>query len=162
MDFDFTEDQQSLRDAVARWVDKAYSFERRREIVATGGFDRATYGELAELGLTALTVPEDNGGMGLGAVDAMIVMEELGRGIVLEPLTQTLIASGDDALVRGDGVAAACLAGLGFADIQTVARLAFLLCEHDQGFAAGRKSAWAYKASALVGVLGNVHGPVPR
>ena len=93
MDFDFTEDQQSLRDAVARWVDKAYSFERRREIVAAGGFDRATYGELAELGLTALTVPEDNGGMGLGAVDAMIVMEELGRGIVLEPLTQTLIAS---------------------------------------------------------------------
>ncbi|QIL69999.1 acyl-CoA dehydrogenase [Diaphorobacter sp. HDW4B] len=93
MDFDFTEDQQSLRDAVARWVDKAYTFERRREIVAAGGFDRAVYGELAELGLAALTIPEDNGGMGLGAVDAMIVMEELGRGIVLEPLTQTLIVS---------------------------------------------------------------------
>ena len=93
MDFDFTEDQQSLRDAVARWVDKAYTFERRREIVAAGGFDRAVYGELAELGLAALTVPDDNGGMGFGAVDAMIVMEELGRGIVLEPLTQTLIAS---------------------------------------------------------------------
>ena len=93
MDFDFTEDQQSLRDAVARWVDKGYSFERRNQIVAAGGFDRAAYGELAELGLAALTVPEANGGMGLGAIDAMIVMEELGRGIVLEPLTQTLIAS---------------------------------------------------------------------
>ena len=46
---------------------------------------------VAERGLAALTVPEDNGGMGLGAVDAMVVMEELGRGIVLEPLTQTLI-----------------------------------------------------------------------
>ncbi|QNP49789.1 acyl-CoA dehydrogenase family protein [Diaphorobacter aerolatus] len=93
MDFDFTEDQQSLRDAVARWVDKGYSFERRRAIVNAGGFDRTAYGELAELGLTALTVPEDDGGMGLGAVDAMIVMEELGRGIVLEPLTQTLVVS---------------------------------------------------------------------
>lgn len=93
MDFDFSEDQQSLRDAVRRWVDKGYTFERRRSIVAAGGFDRAAYGELADLGLTALTVPEAHGGLGLGAVDAMVAMEELGRGIVLEPLAQTFIAS---------------------------------------------------------------------
>jgi len=93
MDFDFTEDQQSLRDAVQRWVDKAYTFERRTSIVNAGGFDRAAYSELAELGLTALTVSEEHGGMGFGSVDAMIVMEELGRGIVLEPLAQTLVAT---------------------------------------------------------------------
>ncbi|RYF07363.1 MAG: acyl-CoA dehydrogenase [Comamonadaceae bacterium] len=92
MDFDFSEDQQSLRDAVRRWVDKGYTFERRRSIVAAGGFDRAAYGELAELGLTALTVPDAHGGLGLGAVDAMVAMEELGRGIVLEPLAQAFIA----------------------------------------------------------------------
>jgi alkylation response protein AidB-like acyl-CoA dehydrogenase len=93
MDFDFSDDQEQLRDAVRKWVDKAYNFDRRRAIVAAGGFDRAAYGELAELGLTGLYVSEDNGGMGMGPTEAMVTMEELGRGIVLEPLTQTLIAS---------------------------------------------------------------------
>jgi len=93
MDFNFSDDQQQLRDAVRRWVDKGYSFERRRAIVAAGGFDRAAYGELADLGLTALTVPEAHGGLGQGAIDAMVAMEELGRGIVLEPLAQAFIAS---------------------------------------------------------------------
>lgn len=85
MDFDFTEDQQSLRDAVARWVDKGYDFERRRAITKSGGFSREAWGELGELGLLGLAVPEANGGMGFGAVEAMVVMEELGRGMVLEP-----------------------------------------------------------------------------
>jgi alkylation response protein AidB-like acyl-CoA dehydrogenase len=88
MNFDFTEDQESLRDAVRRWVDKGYDFERRRAITRAGGFDRSAYRELAELGLTGLYVPEAHGGMGFGPVDAMIVMEELGRGIVMEPLAQ--------------------------------------------------------------------------
>ena len=48
MDFNFSEDQQQLRDAVRRWVDKGYSFERRRAIVAAGGFDRSVWNELAE------------------------------------------------------------------------------------------------------------------
>ncbi len=88
MDFDFSDDQEQLRDAVRRWVDKGYDFERRRAIVKAGGFDRAAYTELAELGLTGLYVPEAHGGMGFGAVEAMVVMEELGRGLVLEPLAQ--------------------------------------------------------------------------
>ncbi|WP_313069924.1 acyl-CoA dehydrogenase family protein [Melaminivora sp.] len=93
MDFDFSEDQQQLRDAVRRWVDKGYGFERRRAIVAAGGFDRAAWSELAELGLTALMVPEVHGGLAQGAVDAMVALEELGRGIVLEPLAQAFIAA---------------------------------------------------------------------
>ncbi len=93
MDFDFSDDQEQLRDAVRKWVDKGYDFERRRAIVAAGGFDRTAYTELAELGLTGLYVSEDNGGMGMGPTEAMVTMEELGRGIVLEPLTQTLITS---------------------------------------------------------------------
>mgnify|MGYP002133686428 CR=1 FL=1 len=93
MDFDFSDDQEQLRDAVRKWVDKGYTFERRRAAVAAGGFDRAAWNELAELGLTGLYVSEDNGGMGMGPTEAMVTMEELGRGIVLEPLTQTLITS---------------------------------------------------------------------
>ena len=54
MDFNFSDDQQQLRDAVGKWVEKAYDFDRRRSIVAEGGFSRPAYGELAELGLTGL------------------------------------------------------------------------------------------------------------
>jgi alkylation response protein AidB-like acyl-CoA dehydrogenase len=88
MDFDFTDDQVSLRDAVARWVDKGFSFERRHQVAKSGGATRAVYNELAELGLTALAVPEAHGGMGFGPVEAMVVMEELGRGLVNAPLAQ--------------------------------------------------------------------------
>jgi alkylation response protein AidB-like acyl-CoA dehydrogenase len=93
MDFDFSDDQAQLADAVSRWVDKAYTFERRRAVTAAGGFDRAAYNELAELGLTGLTVPEAHGGLGMGPVDSMVVMQALGQGLVLEPLAQTLAAS---------------------------------------------------------------------
>lgn len=94
MDFNFTDDQEALRDAVRKWVDRSYGFERRQGIVKAGGFDRAAYGELAELGLAGLYVSEQHGGMAMGPVEAMVVLEELGRGIVLEPLGQTLVASG--------------------------------------------------------------------
>jgi alkylation response protein AidB-like acyl-CoA dehydrogenase len=94
MDFDFSDDQNQLRDAVRKWVDKGYSFDRRRRIEQSGGFSREAYAELADLGLCALYIPDDQGGLGMGPVEGMVVMEELGRGIVLEPLTQTLIASG--------------------------------------------------------------------
>ena len=99
MDFDFSDDQEQLRDAVRKWVDKGYDFERRRKAVKAGGFDRAAYGELADLGLTGLYIGDDHGGMGMGPVEGMIAMEELGRGMVLEPLAQTLIAS---CLLGGD------------------------------------------------------------
>jgi alkylation response protein AidB-like acyl-CoA dehydrogenase len=92
MDFDFSDDQEQLRDAVRKWVDKGYTFDRRREITNAGGFDRAAYTELAELGLSGLYVSEAHGGMGMGPVEGMVVMEELGRGIVMEPIQQALIA----------------------------------------------------------------------
>ena len=94
MDFDFSDDQVQLGDAVRKWVDKAYTFERRRTIEKAGGFDRTAWNEIAELGLCGLYVPEDDGGLGMGPVEGMVVMEELGRGIVLEPLAQSLIAGG--------------------------------------------------------------------
>ena len=94
MDFNFSDDQEQLRDAVRKWVDKGYDFERRRKAVEAGGFDRSVWNELAELGLAGLYIPEADGGMGMGPVEGMVVMEELGRGMVLEPLNQALIAGG--------------------------------------------------------------------
>ena len=93
MDFDFTDDQEQLRDAVRKWVDKGYDFERRRGITRAGGFSREAYTELANLGLAGLYIPEADGGLGMGPVEGMVVMEELGRGIVLEPFVQTLMVS---------------------------------------------------------------------
>jgi len=85
VDFNFSDDQLSLRDMVARWVDKGFAFERRHRIAKAGGRTRDVYHELAELGLTGLAVPEAHGGMGFGPVEAMVVMEELGRGLVNAP-----------------------------------------------------------------------------
>jgi alkylation response protein AidB-like acyl-CoA dehydrogenase len=93
MDFEFTEDHESLRDAVRRYIDKVYTFEHRKSIVARGGFDRAAYSALAELGLSGLCINESYGGMAMGPVESMIVMEELGRGMALEPLSQSLLCS---------------------------------------------------------------------
>lgn len=93
MDFEFTEDQESLRDAVRRWVDKGFAFERRHALAKAGGATRAVYGELAELGLAGLVVPDAHGGLGLGAVDAMVVCEELGRGLVNAPYAHAALMS---------------------------------------------------------------------
>jgi alkylation response protein AidB-like acyl-CoA dehydrogenase len=85
MDFEFSDDQASLRDAVARWVDKGFGFERRHALAKAGGASREVLNELAELGLMGLAVPEAHGGLGFGPVEAMVVMEELGRGLVHAP-----------------------------------------------------------------------------
>jgi hypothetical protein len=101
MNFDFSDDQVSLRDAVQRWVEKGFSFERRHALAKAGGKTRDVYRELAELGLTGVAVPTDHGGLGFGAVEAMVVMEELGRGLVNAPyaaaalVAPTLLAQGD-------------------------------------------------------------------
>ncbi len=94
MNFDFTDDQEQLRDAVRKWVDKGYTFDRRRSIETSGGFSKEAFDEITELGLGGLYISEEDGGLGMGPVEGMVVMEELGRGIVLEPFAQTLIASG--------------------------------------------------------------------
>ena len=91
MDFDFTDDQESLRDAVRRWVDKGFSFERRHAMAKAGGATRDVHRELADLGLTGLTVAEVRGGMGFGAIEAMVVCEELGRGLVNSPYAEAAL-----------------------------------------------------------------------
>jgi len=122
MDFDFTEDQQSLRDAVRRWVDKGYDFERRRGIVGAGGFSLDAWHELGELGLLGLAVPEANGGMGFGAVEAMVVMEELGRGIVVEPYAAVALVAAP--MLVGSSAPAAALWLQGVADGSSIIVLA--------------------------------------
>ena len=93
MDFEFTDDQASLRDAVARWVDKGFSFDRRHKLAKAGGATRAVYRELAELGLAGLAVPEAHGGLGFGPIEAMVVCEELGKGLVNAPYAHAALVA---------------------------------------------------------------------
>ena len=95
MDFDFSDEQEMLRDSVRKWVDKDYGIERRRAITKAGGYSKEAWQALVDLGLAGLQVPEEQGGLGFGPVEAMVVMEELGRGIVLEPFAAVALVAVD-------------------------------------------------------------------
>jgi alkylation response protein AidB-like acyl-CoA dehydrogenase len=93
MDFEFTSDQEMLRDSVRKWVLKEYSFDHYQQVIKTGGCSTADWQQLTDLGLTALAVPEASGGLGMGPIEAMIVAEELGRGLVCEPWSNHCLMS---------------------------------------------------------------------
>jgi alkylation response protein AidB-like acyl-CoA dehydrogenase len=94
MNFDFKEEQLQFADALRRWVGRDYGFERRRAIVGSEtGVDERAWSTLAELGMTALPVPEEHGGFGGSAVDMFVVMQELGRGLVVEPYLATVLGA---------------------------------------------------------------------
>lgn len=94
MDFNFKEEQAQLAEAIQRWIARDYGFEARRAIVASeAGVSDAAWATIAELGLTALPVPEDRGGFSGDAVDMFVVMRELGRGLVVEPYFATVLGA---------------------------------------------------------------------
>ena len=100
MDFNFKEEQLQLADALKRWIARDYTFEARRAIVGSpAGVSEAAWATLAELGLTALPLPEAQGGFDGDAVDMFVVMQELGRGLVVEPYFATMF--GAEFLRRG-------------------------------------------------------------
>src|SRR5438045_708905 len=86
MNFTFTEEQRLLEDTVRKFVARDYTFEKRRAIVdSDSGWSRDVWRTFAELGLLALNVSEEYGGMNAGPVETMLVMNGLGSGIVVEP-----------------------------------------------------------------------------
>src|SRR5208282_3995970 len=92
MDFSYIEEQQLLADSVNRLVEKEYDFEKRKTHLAQPeGFSRDTWNTFAEMGLLGLTVPAEYGGFGATTVDVMIVMEAIGRGLIVEPYFSTSI-----------------------------------------------------------------------
>ncbi len=97
MNFDLTADQEALRDGVRSLCEGRFPMKRVR-----GGFDRAMWDELAEAGVFSLRAPEADGGAGLGAADAAIVFEELGRALVPGPIVWGHLAYGVvDGIVTG-------------------------------------------------------------
>ena len=95
MDFSFTEEQNLLRNSVQKFVQNDYSFEARRAIIKSeSGWKRENWAKMAEMGLLAAPFTEEQGGLGGGPIETMIIMEEFGRGLVVEPFLGTVVLGG--------------------------------------------------------------------
>jgi len=105
MDFSFNEEQQMLLDTTRRFIAERYGFEFRNTVRdSADGWSRDTWQQLGELGLLAIGIPEDEGGIGAGPVGAMLVGNAVGEGLLLEPFlasavvaTQAILALGSPA-----------------------------------------------------------------
>src|ERR1700755_819411 len=95
MDFDLTEEQRLLKDSVDGLLTDSYDFEARKKYQKEkGGWSKGVWSKLAEQGLLGLPFAEADGGFGAGAVETMIVMEALGKALVLEPYLATVVIGG--------------------------------------------------------------------
>lgn len=93
MDFSLTDDRRMLADMAARFVREKYDIESRHKFAASDeGFSREIWGEFAELGLIGALFGEDVGGFGGTGFDIAVVFEELGKGLVVEPMLANLVA----------------------------------------------------------------------
>ena len=95
MDIQFTEEQELLRSSVQRLLRDQYDFEARRKIVVSEeGFGRRQWKAFAELGLLGAPFSEHVGGLGGGPLSTMIIMQEFGRHLVVEPFVETVVLAG--------------------------------------------------------------------
>ncbi|MGD0850200.1 pimeloyl-CoA dehydrogenase small subunit [Bradyrhizobium sp.] len=95
MDFDLSEEQRLLKESVDGLLGSSYDFDARKKYMAQkGGWSKAVWGKFAEQGLLGLPFSEDDGGFGAGAIETMIVMEALGKALVLEPYLATVVIGG--------------------------------------------------------------------
>jgi len=113
VDFDLNEEQTLLKDSVARLMADRYGFEQRKVILRSeAGWSREVWAQFAELGLLGLPFAEEDGGFGGGAEEMLILAEQMGRGLSLEPWLSTLVLGGGflrhgaDAAPRGELVPA--------------------------------------------------------
>jgi alkylation response protein AidB-like acyl-CoA dehydrogenase len=95
MDLSFSDEQVLLRDSIHKYLNAKYDASARRRIVTSAeGYSRECWQEFAELGLLAAPFPEEYGGLGGGAVETTVIMEECGRRLVVEPFVETVVLAG--------------------------------------------------------------------
>jgi pimeloyl-CoA dehydrogenase small subunit len=95
MDFDLNESQSLLQDSVRKSLTAKYGFENRKAYMASEtGWSREMWAQYAELGLLGLPFSEDDGGFGGGPEETMLVAEQMGRHITLEPWFSTVVLGG--------------------------------------------------------------------
>lgn len=102
MDFSFSEEQTLLKDSVEKFVQNDYGFDGRQKVVRTEqGFSNTHWSTFAELGWLSVPFPENVGGFNGKAVDMMLLMEQFGRGLVVEPYIATVVLAGGAIRVGG-------------------------------------------------------------
>lgn len=95
MDFSYSDEQQMLQDSVQKFVYSQYDFDTRRKIInSDAGYSAEYWSLFAELGWLTVPFREEDGGFGGSAVDLMVVMEEFGKGMVIEPFLASAVLSG--------------------------------------------------------------------
>jgi pimeloyl-CoA dehydrogenase small subunit len=95
MDFSYSEEQTLLRNSVSKFLADRYDFETFKTISRSdAGWSPKIWKQFAELGLMAAPLPEEFGGLGGGPVETMVVMEEFGKALVVEPFVQTVVVGG--------------------------------------------------------------------
>lgn len=95
MNFSITDEQMMLAESVTRFIDNDYSFDQRMKTVeGDATFSAATWQNFAELGWTAMLFDEADGGYDGGAVELMLIMEQFGRGLVIEPFLANIVLAG--------------------------------------------------------------------
>lgn len=103
MDFTLNTEQAQLQDSLRRYLRDHYAFEERVGRMARGAVpDRTVWSQFAELGLLAAGLPEEAGGWGSGAIETAVVMQELGRSLVLEPYVENAVLAARLLLHCGD------------------------------------------------------------
>jgi alkylation response protein AidB-like acyl-CoA dehydrogenase len=96
MNFDFTEEQQMIRDSIARFVQDDYDWDTRKAIVESDkGMSDAAWQQFAELGWLSIPFAEEDGGFGGSIVDTSVIMEEIGKGLIVEPYLATVVLYGN-------------------------------------------------------------------
>lgn len=94
MNFDLTDEQRLLREALSGYLSRHYGFDARRAAAANGGWRPDIWQAFAsELGLLGASLTEEEGGFGGGAVETMLIAEELGRALVMEPYVEAVIVA---------------------------------------------------------------------
>jgi alkylation response protein AidB-like acyl-CoA dehydrogenase len=91
MNFTFSEEQEMLRTSAREFLIGRYPLERVAEIADGAGFDPSSWSEVAELGWTGISLPEEAGGAGMGFLEEMVVIEELGRALYPGPFFSTVV-----------------------------------------------------------------------
>ncbi len=95
MDFSLSDEQSMLAESVARFIDNDYDFQSRQQIAEGGvGYSRELWQTYAELGWTAVPFAEHDGGLDGGPIELILMMEQFGRGLVVEPYLATIVLAG--------------------------------------------------------------------
>ncbi|MFT3727192.1 MAG: acyl-CoA dehydrogenase family protein [Terricaulis sp.] len=94
MNFDYTDEQNALRDSLSKWAGQQYDFDKRKTALASEDGWKKNWATFAELGLLAAPLPEEFGGLGGGATEVAVVTEEFGKALVVEPFVPTVVLGG--------------------------------------------------------------------